>query len=222
MTLSNIQEGMTWSEVFEILNALINDVIEIKEALGSTLVDGKIDYEAIINKPSINGVELSGDKSHESLKIEIGSTIKSEIKGLGARVSDAEGVYGTLESRAESLESFEEIYKPKVDDLEDNRTDDVERIAALEGNRTTDSQAIQQLQNRLGDVDTSIAALATQQSLGTTAAQRVLELSEADETIVAKINTLINSHNRLAEGACQHNITDVCLTPIQQLDISDL
>lgn len=213
---------MSWSEVFEILNALINDVIEIKEALGSTLVDGKIDYEAIINKPSINGVELSGDKSHESLKIEIGSTIKSEIEGLDARVSDAEGVYGTLESRAESLESFEEIYKSKVDDLEGNRTSDVERIAALEGNRTADSQAIQQLQNRLGGVDTSIAALTTQQSLGTAAAQRVLQLSEANKTIVARINTLINSHNRLAEGACQHNITDVCLTPVQQLDISDL
>lgn len=217
-----ISEGMTWSEVFGILNKVIDKVTWIEGAIGGALVEGRIDYAAIINKPSINGVELEGELSHEDLKIDIGSSLKERIAGIEGRTSEAEGECVSLDNRASALESFEDMYKSKVDTLEDGRTGDLGRISTLEAHRIVDASNITQLQSRVNAVDSSISSLNIQQDANNSLIQnRIENMDDVNNVIVTKINELITRTNRVASAACGAEPMSVCLQPIQQFDLEN-
>ena len=222
MTLTNIYEGMTWDEVFGILNSLIDTVIEMQGALGESLVNGRIDYSMVINKPSVNGVELDGDKSSEDLAIEIGSEVSGRLSGFESRVSDTEVANADLDDRADALESFKNTYKTKVDTLESGRVADQSRISTLESHRTNDAANITQLQNRVNAVDTSISSLNIQQGANSTLiTQQVQTMDDVNDIIVTKINEIITRTNLIADAACNAGQSNVCVQPVQQLDLEN-
>ena len=70
-TIPSITEGMTWAQAFGIVNQLIAAVNALSEAVGGALVDGRVDYNSIVNRPKINGVELVGDLTQAQLSISL-------------------------------------------------------------------------------------------------------------------------------------------------------
>lgn len=88
--IQHIEEGMTWQQAFAIINELIDKFNELYGATDGVVVDGHIDYNAITNKPSINGVELLGNKTQADIKVQIDSETQTALNTLGGRVSGVE------------------------------------------------------------------------------------------------------------------------------------
>lgn len=94
--IKNIQKGMTMGEVVDILNQLIDQYNSTEGVIASALVNGKIDYNAIQNRPSVEGVELVGDVNLPSLGAAGQDDVDEEIKTLDSRVSDNESAIEQL------------------------------------------------------------------------------------------------------------------------------
>lgn len=89
-TIPSITEGMTWAQAFGIINQLIAAVNALNEAVGGALVDGRVDYNSIVNRPKINGVELVGDLTQAQLSISLDSETIKELNSFDSRVGDVE------------------------------------------------------------------------------------------------------------------------------------
>lgn len=89
-TIPSITEGMTWAQAFGIINQLIAAVNALSEAVGGALVDGKIDYNSIVNRPKVNGVELVGDLTQAQLGISLDSETIEELNSFDSRVGSVE------------------------------------------------------------------------------------------------------------------------------------
>lgn len=123
MAISSLNQGMTWSEVFGILNQLIALVNSQQTAIGDTLVNGRIDYTRLINIPKINGVELIGDRAQNELNLQADEEVLQAVRDFGTRIDDfSTGMSGHL---------------TRIVALEDYRTGDNNRITALESEKTT-------------------------------------------------------------------------------------
>lgn len=85
-TIPHITEGMTWEQAFGIINQIIDAINALNNAVDGALVDGRIDYSAITNKPKINGVELVGDLSQDDLSIDAGQTLTRRIQDFEERM----------------------------------------------------------------------------------------------------------------------------------------
>ena len=81
---------MTWAQAFGIINQLIAAVNALNEAVGGALVDGRVDYNSIVNRPKINGVELVGDLTQAQLSISLDSETIKELNSFDSRVGDVE------------------------------------------------------------------------------------------------------------------------------------
>ena len=88
--IPHIEEGMTWQQVFGIINDLITEHNALYGATDGVVVDGHIDYNVITNKPSINGVELVGNKTQADINVQIDSETQTALNTLGGRVSVVE------------------------------------------------------------------------------------------------------------------------------------
>ncbi len=88
--IENIREGMTMGEFVTIINKLIDQYNSIEGVIGEAVVNGKIDYNAVSNRPSIEEVELVGKLNLDSLGAAGQSTVESEIKEVVLRVNAAE------------------------------------------------------------------------------------------------------------------------------------
>ena len=88
--IQHIEEGMTWQQAFAIINELIDKFNELYGATDGVVVDGHIDYNVITNKPSINGVELVGNKTQADINVQIDSETQTALNTLGGRVSVVE------------------------------------------------------------------------------------------------------------------------------------
>ena len=80
MSKTYIKEGMSWGEIVGILNGFIATVEVINKAIGGCVVDNKIDYNSLANRPTINGKTISGDETSESLGIELSSDTLIQIR----------------------------------------------------------------------------------------------------------------------------------------------
>ena len=89
-TIPSITEGMTWAQAFGIINQLIAAVNALSEAVGGALVDGSVDYNSIVNRPKINGVELVGDLTQAQLSISLDSETIEELNSFDSRVGSVE------------------------------------------------------------------------------------------------------------------------------------
>lgn len=82
---------MTWKQAFGIINQLIDVVNGLNEAMGGALVDGKIDYNSVVNRPQINGVELVGNLTQAQLEISLDSETTRMLDSFDERLGDVEG-----------------------------------------------------------------------------------------------------------------------------------
>lgn len=73
---------MAWSQAVSIINQVIDTLNALDTVVGGSLVDGKIDYSAIVNRPKINGVELVGDLSQDDLEINAGQTVITRLREI--------------------------------------------------------------------------------------------------------------------------------------------
>ena len=101
-TIPNITEGMTWSQAFGIINQLIAAVNTLSEAVGGALVDGSVDYNSIVNRPKINGVELVGNLTQAQLSISLDSETIEELNSFDSRV-------GSVEDSLEQMVTVDEL-----------------------------------------------------------------------------------------------------------------
>lgn len=92
--IPSITEGMTWAQAFGIINQLIAAVNALSEAVGGALVDGSVDYNSIVNRPKINGVELVGDLTQAQLSISLDSETVERIETINERIGDVEDTLG--------------------------------------------------------------------------------------------------------------------------------
>lgn len=113
---------MTFGEVFAILNELVAGFNQLRDAVGSSLTGGVLDYNKLGNKPSINSVELVGDRAQSELALEADAATLQAVRDLGAQIDGF-----TVERQG---------YVLRLSVVETNRTADVARIATLEGEKT--------------------------------------------------------------------------------------
>lgn len=108
-TIPSITEGMTWAQAFGIVNQLIAAVNALSEAVGGALVDGRVDYNSIVNRPKINGVELVGDLTQAQLSISLDSETIEKINSFDNRVGGVENSLAqriTTEDLSSALQSY--------------------------------------------------------------------------------------------------------------------
>ena len=87
MSKTYIKEGMSWGEIVGILNGFIATVEVINKAIGGCVVDNKIDYNSLANRPTINGKTISGDETSESLGIELSSDTLIQIRQTAENIA---------------------------------------------------------------------------------------------------------------------------------------
>lgn len=81
---------MTWAQAFGIINQVINAINALTTAVGGAVVDGCVDYNSIINRPKINGVELVGNLTQAQLSISLDSETIEELNSFDSRVGSVE------------------------------------------------------------------------------------------------------------------------------------
>lgn len=117
---------MTFGEVFAVINELVAGFNQLRDAVGSSLTGGVLDYNKLGNKPSINSVELVGDRAQSELALEADAATLQAVRDLGAQIDGF-----TVERQG---------YVLRLSVVETNRTADVSRIASLEGEKTARDQ----------------------------------------------------------------------------------
>lgn len=86
--IENITQGMTAAQVFDILNHLIDEHNQLMAAIGDGLVDGRFDYNALANKPSINGIRLEYDVNPGDLLLEIDNAVIEQVNSFNDQLHD--------------------------------------------------------------------------------------------------------------------------------------
>lgn len=85
---------MTWAQAFGIINQVINAINALTTAVGGAVVDGRVDYNSIINRPRINGIELVGDVTQAQLNISPDQETVERIATINERVGGVEDTLG--------------------------------------------------------------------------------------------------------------------------------
>ena len=75
-----IKEGMSWGEIVNVLNNFLSTIDTIKSAIGGAIIDGKIDYNTLANRPKINGKTITGEETTQSLGISIDNETVSLLR----------------------------------------------------------------------------------------------------------------------------------------------
>lgn len=101
-------------QAFGIINQLIDVVNGLNEAMGGALVDGKIDYNSIVNRPQINGVELVGNLTQAQLEISLDSETTSKLDGFEETLGNVEDSLARRPTTAD-LEAALQSYAKTVD-----------------------------------------------------------------------------------------------------------
>lgn len=120
--IENIIEGMRAAQVFDILNRLIDEHNQLMNAIGGALVDGQLDYTALVNKPAINGIELSGDVNPADLVMVVDNVVLEKVNSVSRQLQD--------------YQTERDGYVQRLGQLESGRTADLQRISTLEGEKT--------------------------------------------------------------------------------------
>ena len=119
MPVQQLNEGMTWSTVIAILNQLIAQSNAFSTAVGGSLVNGRISYEALENKPTINGVTIVGNTNSEDIAIDInpGSGGNSEPTILARAEQVATSVANQALASKADAEDVEALQQSLADKL---------------------------------------------------------------------------------------------------------
>lgn len=246
--IENIKQGMTAAQVFDILNRLINEHNQMMAAVGGALVDGKFDYNGLVNKPRINSVELVGDRTQADLDISIDTTVDRELSSFRQRLGDAESTLLQKVSTADLATRLADYAKsadlPDVSMLatkqelsrglaEKVTTKDFNTVLT-QLNTSIDSKAsagevptVAQWQVLRSEMETKVTQAGNSASSAASAASAAVEEAIQDlpdnttiQQIVSKVNEIVTRSNTLSASECGSMPLDKCLTPVQQLVIN--
>ncbi len=246
--IENITQGMTAAQVFDILNRLIDEHNQMMTALGGALVDGKFDYNGLANKPSINSVELVGDRTQADLDISIDTTVTRELSSFRQRIGEAESALRQKVSTDDLTTRLADYAKstdlPDVSVLatkqelsrglaEKVTTKDFNTVLT-QLNTSIDSKAsagevptVAQWQVLRSEMETKVTQAGNSASSAASAASAAVEEAIQDlpdnttiQQIVSKVNEIVTRSNTLSASECGSMPLDKCLTPVQQLVIN--
>lgn len=164
---------MSAEKVFEVLNALIAEHNALMSALGDVLADGQLSYNALADKPSLDGVELTGDVSTADLALSVDSAVLDRVSAMESSLSS----FGSLrESDAERISS-----------LENYRAADIARVSTLESERTARESQL----NTVMTLYNTTSEKASQAQAEASAAQRALQdsFSTYTEQLSARVES---------------------------------
>ena len=247
-TIPSITEGMTWAQAFGIINKLIAAVNALSEAVGGALVNGRIDYNSIVNHPKINGVELVGDLTQAQLSISLDSETIEKLNSFDSRVG---GVENSLAQRV-TIDELNKTLQPyaKTVDLPDisNLATKTELTQGLNErvsvtnfntiltqlNTTIGSKAsagevptVAQWQVLRSEMEAKVTQAGNSASSAASAASAAVEEAiqglpdnTTIQQIVSKVNEVVTRSNTLSASECGSMPLDKCLTPVQQLVIN--
>lgn len=191
--IPNIQQGMTQGQVFDIINRLIDAFNETDGAVVESLTDGRIDYNKLVNRPTINGVTLEEGIRQADLDIDVGADAVNRIMEMESRVAGTETAETQQLEKITSLEAFKTTYKSYVETLRSQRTSDRSDIDTLQNQRTTDSGRIDLLDQRYSAIHTTQTS--EQQKVATLQTEIVTKAKQNDFSQVTQ--RLISAINRL-------------------------
>lgn len=245
--IPSITEGMTWAQAFGIINKLIAAVNALNGAVGGALVDGKIDYNSIVNRPKINGVELVGDLTQAQLSISLDSGTIEKINSFDERVG---GVENSLTQRVtlNELSNALQQYAKKADlpDISNLATKTEltsglgEKVATSNFNTVLtqlntaigskasagDVPTVAQWQVLRSEMEAKVTQAGNSASSAARAASAAVEEAIQDlpdnttiQLIVSKVNEIVTRSNTLSAAECGSAPLDKCLNPVQQLVI---
>jgi len=117
-----ISEGMSASQVFDILNRLIEEHNQMMTALGGALTDGQFDYSALANKPKINGIVLEDDINPGDILPDIDNALVERVNGFSQQLQNY-----TQERSG---------YVERLHNVEQEQSSASSRIATLEGEKS--------------------------------------------------------------------------------------
>lgn len=243
--IENITQGMTAAQVFDILNHLINEHNQMMTALGGALVDGKLDYKGLANKPRINSVELQGDLTQADLDISIDTTVVRELNNFRQRIGDAESVLSQKVSTADLATKLADYAKsadlPDVSVLVSKQeltqglaekvatsyfntvltqlnTSIGSKASAGDVPTVTQWQVLRsEMENKVTQAGNSASSAASAASAAVEEAIRGLPDNRTIQQIVSKVNEVVTRSNTLSASECGSVPLDVCLDPVQQL-----
>lgn len=234
--------------MFDILNRLIDEHNQMMTALGGALVDGKFDYNGLANKPSINSVELVGDRTQADLDISIDTTVTRELSSFRQRIGDAENTLLQKVSTADLTTKLADYAKstdlPDVSVLATKQ--ELNRGLAEKVTKNDLSTALTQLNTAIGskanagevptvsqwqvlrsEMEAKVTQAGNSASTAASAASAAVEEAIQDlpdnttiQQIVLKVNEIVTRSNTLSAAECGSAPLDKCLNPVQQLVIN--
>ena len=242
--IENIKQGMTAAQVFDILNRLIDEHNQMMAAVGGTLVDGKFDYNGLANKPTINNVELVGDRTQADLNISIDTTVTRELSSFRQRIGETETKlrekvsFDDLATKLEvcakktdlpdvsGLATKQELNRgldDKVGKSEYNNT--VTRLNTAIGSKASAGEVptVAQWQVLKADMDAKATAAENAKTGAEAAAgsmapkDNLLEVVDRLKTVIKRVNQSTNYVYRMKGGTCPTSgevPTDECITDI--------
>lgn len=246
--IENIKQGMTAAQVFDILNRLIDEHNQMMSALGGTLVNGKFDYNRLINKPSINNVELRGNLTQADLDISIDTTVVRELDGIRRRVGETETKLRekvSFDDLATKLEvCAKKIDLPDVSGLATRQELNLgldDKVGKSEYNSTVtrlntaistkaDAGVVPttvQWDNLLTLMESKVTQAGNSASSASSAASAAVQEAIRDlpnnttvQRIVSKVNEVVKISNILSASECGSKPLERCLDPVQRLVIN--
>lgn len=242
--IENIKQGMTAAQVFDILNRLIDEHNQMMAAVGGALADGKFDYNGLANKPTINSVELVGDRTQADLNISIDTTVTRELSSFRQRIGDAESTLLQKVSTADLTTRLADYAKstdlPDVSVLATKQ--DLNRGLAEKVTKSDFNTVLTQLNTSIGSkasagevptvaqwqvLKADMDAKATAAENAKTGAEAVagnmapkdylLEVVDRLKTVIKRVNQSANYVYRMKGGTCPTSgevPTDECITDI--------
>lgn len=247
-TIPSITEGMTWAQAFGIVNQVIAAVNALNTAVGGAVVDGKVDYNSIINRPCINGVELVGNITQAKLNLSLDSKTLEAINSFSDRIGSVEDSLAKKVANSD-LNNILQPYAKTIDlpdvsvlatkqelsrGLAEKVTTKDFNTALTQLNTSISSKAsagevptVAQWQVLRSEMETKVTQAGNSASSAASAALAAVEEAIQDlpdnttiQQIVSKVNEIVTRSNTLSASECGSMPLDKCLTPVQQLVIN--
>lgn len=184
---------MTWKQAFGIINLLIDVVNGLNEAMGGALVDGKIDYNSIVNRPQINGVELVGNLTQAQLEISLDSETTGKLDGFDEKLGNIED---SLAKRL-TTEDLETALRPYA------KTVDLPDISGL----ATKQELTQGLAGKVATTDYNSTITALNAAIGSKASAGEVPTTVQWNALITEMNAKVTQAGNSATAAANSATT---------------
>lgn len=241
-----IREGMGASQVFDILNHLIEEHNQMMTALGGALTDGQFDYSALANKPKINGIVLEDDINPGDILPDIDNALVERVNNFSQQLQDytqersgyVERLHGieqaqssansriaTLEGEKSARETDLATYKATINGLVTGIGERMTAAETRETNRNTAFlQRVETMESALNSKEDFIRDLAEIRrgaALGATAYQKPstgIPATDMDQSAHASLSKADTAYQKPVGGIPKTDMDDGVNTSLRKAD----